>query len=664
MEELNLQKLKNIIVILIITASIAILFLILDDFSINLLKSYACLLIIIATMILCGVLVKKKNVLKRKTIIQLFVTSLYIEIFMFSAAFSELSQITRIKNVVGLTVSSSILLFTTVLIWIQKLEKEVNFRKKVAENVYLLIPLFFSLVIRLPQLGTPIRWDAQVYYDSLQKACQNFDFSFEAFSRLRLVGHPTMGYASWLAIFEFLMPDNPINIGLSNLILSLIIVFAVYRILQYFYKKQNIILSLSCMVVCTTPIFMGTFAYYHMDFGICIFFILFVFFHLYEYTLLQMISGLFLLQSKEVGIILLGGYVAGYLLISFLQKKGNIFQRGFVLIKSKENLFMIFLVIVGGVYILLSMFGILNGWKMTDSSGNVMSNINYFSLEKEYFIHKLKQIFILNFQWITTGIFLVTSIVLLFRKKLVDREKVTYIGAIIAGIVAYILFSLIYVTYPLPRYNIVTMVVLNLLTIIFLNIVLNLKKVIVTFEVLLLGLFLVEGYFTIDPLSIHFFDNLKTGSIPLLNTSLNSNYIGDYCVYNYQYSYLDKGIEKILKSLDRPEEYVILVNNCGDDLYLGGNKAFSPIYWDTKEKKWVYKENKDTIILNEGSMNLKTSEEFPSKILVIDIPYYMVDDSDDIWIKKVLNEKYKLKEEKQISIGLYGKMQYRIYTYD
>lgn len=174
-------------------------------------------------------------------------------------------------------------------------------------------------------------------------------------------------------------------------------------------------------------------------------------------------------------------------------------------------------------------------------------------------------------------------------------------------------------------------------------------------------IFIIQSYFTIDPVSIKIFKNLNANGLPLLQTSLEDGYIGDYCVYNYQYSFLDKGIAKILSDIDYKGEIPLFIKNTADDLFLGGNRQFFPIYWDRMEEKWTYTISEYTIEINEQKIWDFTVDTLPETILLIDIPYYNDVNQDEYW-ENILTHYTIIDEEKEIKVGCYGSMCYGIYT--
>lgn len=637
-----------------------VFFWLIDSYNFNILKSSITLFIIICLIVVCGKIWNMKYKISCSTASQIAIIFFYIMIFVYAALFKTQANITRPKSILILVTASTMFCVTFLVIAINKRNVDESLVDIVKRNKYIIILIFITVLIRLPQMGTVIRWDSQVYYAYLQTACENFDFSLASlFNGFRLAGHPTIGYASFLAILEFLMPGNIYNISISNLLLSIVLVISVYKILVYFLKKENICTMLLSVCVSSLPIFLGTYTYYHMDFGVCIFFFILLFCHIYKYYLWELFASLLLVQSKEVGVIVLGGYVLFFLLAKFVSIKGSAIDRFREIIICKETWLFISIILAGCIYMFLSMTGILNGWQMTDSSGNAITEINYFSFNLKYIFHKLKEIFILNFQWVVVIITACLGISNLLKRK---KKKIdNYVWGILGSIVAYFLFSILYITYPLPRYNIVIMMEIVLVMCILIG---NSLKTSVTqyfLGIIISVIFIIQSYFTIDPVSIKSFKNLNTNGLSLLQTSLDDGYIGDYCVYNYQYSFLDKGIARILSDIDYKGEIPVFIKNTADDLFLGGNRQFFPIYWDTMEEKWTYTISEYTIEVNEQKIWEFTIDMLPETILLIDIPYYNDVDQDEYW-EKVLDHYTLTDEEKEIKVGFYGSMSYGIYT--
>ena len=113
-----------------------------------------------------------------------------------------------------------------------------DIRAKFLQIPGIVIVLSFCTVTRMVQFSDTPKWDALIYYNVLTQACRNFNFTFSQYwNDFSLAAHPTRGYASLLAIGEFLFTGEYVGIILVNLILSLLAAICMYRILEKVLPK-------------------------------------------------------------------------------------------------------------------------------------------------------------------------------------------------------------------------------------------------------------------------------------------------------------------------------------------------------------------------------------------------------------------------------------------
>ena len=297
-----------------------------------------------------------------------------------------------------------------------------------------------------------------------------------------------------------------------------------------------------------------------------------------------------------------------------------------------------------------------------DSTGE-----NCLGFQPAFVAVKLKQQFLLNFNWIlTAGI--VIAVAWWFILKVKGRKKIQAsckICGIAGAFVAFLSFSCLYITASVARYNVAGDVLLYLIFFYCMALFAAelpestfLKKkyagmaVTAVFGVLLAG----ECVFTIDPVTRGLFLKLDTGNTTLCFTGkvsdINSIYYGDYLIYNTQYTYIDKAYDKVLADVDYHPDTTDIYIPDSNGSFICGNLPFYYLNWDEKTKKRVFYENENTQEMefyNEVKyFSSKMVSEGKDKAVLIVNPY-MVNVHEEEHLAK-LEPYYEIGERKEVKL--------------
>lgn len=498
---------------------------------------------------------------------------------------------------------------------------------------------FFSILCRMPQLADHPRWDAWSYYKMFMKACENFNFTFAQFVReFSLAGHPTLGYAGVLAIGEFLFPGQYFGIILVNLILAAITYWCLYKILQKVLPNAG-----TCywvLAVCTAsvlPLTLGTFSYFQPDMGIVYFFIMTLYCFLYKKQILMLFSLCLLALSKEIGCLAAAGFILGIFIYTMGRKKGGGLMRR-VLIFLKQPLGYISLIGGAGFILYLFLFRSVGGQNWSYQAGE-FENFATFRFQPEFILYKWKQFLLLNFNWIIWSTILVCLILMIRKKRWKDLKRKAAIFSVISVWIIQVLFYCSYINFVLPRYHVLIDASIVIIMLFFLGTWGRSRKVRI-YLIIIGGLFLIQSYYTIDPVTKIAFRTKENIVIENYKDGENQR---DYTVYNHQFNYLSQVYEEVLRAIDYDGTQDVLNWEAVAQSEIGENG----LLWDMKERKYAYKTNENTIpvrvlnkdVLEQGGIENVTRQK---EAVYIHTPQFNVTTEDaEEYIQKNYSIRYK-----------------------
>lgn len=549
--------------------------------------------------------------------------------------------------------------------------------KAVSDNKLFSIVLIVSIILRVISMTTFQRWDAGEYYNRFGNACEEFDFSFDKyFFGFTLVGHPTLAFASLSAIGEFLYPRGVAGVLSVNLVCTLAMLVCLYSLLKkHLAKMPKNIAALITLVVSCVPLFLGAFPYFQPDYYLIIFLIYIVYTEYEKQYILLAFWEFALLQTKEVGLVVLAGYIGLRLIYSFATAKKGLKNRFGRILKDPVNWITLIPLAFYALYIYIN--GGISRWMTVEDATSSTASLNYFGFDTTFFIERLKQFFVMNFAWIFLLMLLITVIYYFVQRRrqsdrLVAMEAQTF--GLLGALIAFGIFESVFITVGLYRYLVLFAVILALFACIGIAAVFK-KRPAGAYILLIVTAALMAGqsFITADPVSNAIIETVDTKGNKMLYSSENSNYYGDCLVYNRQYSWLDTEINKILSKVGYDSEtQVIVADKVSLAMEIDGwrNKKSSSydVYWDAENNKRTTRKNKnydkvtaqrtDDIFPAIG-LPLKEAEQFAAdelspKAVAIFVPYYEIDESA---VMKKLS-KYYYVGERQVTQCLYGELAY------
>lgn len=611
---------------------------------------------------------------------QLFVITSFILFFLTTAYISPYTNIVFSARVCLMINSTLVFCLGMLLCWFYVIYlKGVQLKLRLLitkKNFFLVIFLgILPALLRVPMLGTLQRWDAGEYYYALGDACQSFSYSLsDFFNNFRLCNHTTLGFSLLMAPGEFLNPRGIVGVLLINLFLTIGSGICLYVLLKkIFTQLSDRYLVGIILIYSITPFFLGSFGYLTPDYIVPITFIFALTAEYKKEYLLQFFWLAIMANTKEFSIIIIFGYFFAkmiYILIKNIYEKKNFLKP----LLQNTSLWIGFLSGMFYFLILCLQGGIL--WKGGNPDSNTVAfsntGINCFGINFPYIIFRLKQHFILNFSWIFTLLLLVS--IILFWVKTVKHDKddmsgdkeflISFSGALCFAMVA----NLVYITAGAYRYCTFFFALYPIFVLLFCYDTLRryvYPKLRMVITMVIISLLMIESYIHIDPVSRIAFDTASTGSWYTVLTNYEHTKFGNDLCNNYQYTFVDKSFDKMLREIEYDgSQDIIIVANQGQGSQFNGNGDYYKVCWNRKwEKRVIYDDDKletqpELIPINmvwEETLEENLQNDLlKEKAVVFFVPYYHVDEEAEL---KNL-EKYYLIEKRNETKSVGGSISY------
>lgn len=532
---------------------------------------------------------------KKKVIYQqLFPVYLLFSSFWILSMFSKESVKTyQVNNYIGL---GSLLIPLICLTLFFILQKNVKYYFYIPIKYFeLTILVVFFIALSIPTFTSWTRLDTNTYYTYLLDG-KAWNLSFDTISLFKLGGHQCYGYSLWGLIGVYLTPQSPVGIRIINVLLASISIICFYAIL----KKLKLTSSRPIIILLTAafalnPLILGTIYEINLDLPSTCFYIWAVCFLLYKKNILFLFSTLFLVFSKETGILLLAGIGIGWF-ISHIYSLYRKYQGSFF----KFIDWKVIGIFAAPLIILLATIKMGLLWRQDKSSLGISTSntMDRIGTDAPNTLIKLKEIFILNFSWIITGVIILTFciyIVQIFRKKrkfqwnfLFDASR-GYLLIIISWIFI-VAFQFIYITYCHIRY--IMPCIIGMIIILAMLVCKAFSKQVQVFSItVIVCLLFIENFYTLDPISKYVCNTINIGDTKIYTTRTyvrSSQNIAQTAethpelipylemtqsaLYNRQFMYFEDAFEKFLKTIQYDENTFI---------------AVAPIYDKVADMTWI-----------------------------------------------------------------------------
>lgn len=529
---------------------------------------------------------------KKNSLFQITICLCYFFVFWNLALCSKYTVKDNIVFICIKTILLDVSFIVMFILTIKNYKEKLAFSKQIEyfkENkwFFLFIAIFVLSLISITDIW--LMGDGAIYYSQV---IINRSWNFQNIFDLKMVGHQTCFYTIWLLIGEYILPSGAVGVRLILIFLATITVCMFYGILKKIYTKSNCInLILFVAIFAFHPGFWGILGELNTDFPVLIFFVWVLYFQINKQYILMCFSAIMLCFSKETGVMILAFYTLGCLSVKIVQslKEG--------LKKTVKQIFALEMLPIycAGLLWLLVWIICSRGQTWSGGSGSLSANDNgitgikldTFNSCLDYMVHKLEEILILNNGYIFFAFAIMAIIFGVFTKKklAVNGGNMHIMVGIYIAFIGFLNFNLYFVTWPNYRYLMPLVLFSTFCASLF--ILGYIRRIVVQRIIILIVLCIVIlSNFRADPISRKIFNTVSMGNGEMISTNLfyiedlenkilgeNKDISYEYAyddegVYNREYSYRGKCINKILKNIKYDSNTLVVFP------YITGSKSF------------------------------------------------------------------------------------------
>lgn len=500
-------------------------------------------------------------------------------------------------------------------------------KKKIQRNrgkIYLplvAVACVFAIMIYI-QSREMYRWDSLDYAQQVLTMAQQFDFTLSSLQVINY-GHISMGFAAVYEYAYFIFRENVNCLIWINLLLGILTGISVYFILRAIYprRKSYYLVLATCMVV-VMPLYYGVNGAISTDYIMTNFFIYFLLAHKKNYKFMQFVTAFIMVMTKETAVVLLGAFSFCYLFLEMTEQRTEpkykiILEKGIsflpvilwgVILFTKQNSMWldrkrILDVKVLGTGIVFFIFGLLilflvyRKWNENTAkllqytilgiiiAGMIFSILypkveaTYGPMEKlnsigflgiDYIALRLKNLFLLNFQWVYWCIIVIFLWIDIKRVGRIWKNK--YVISLSMAVLMFVIVHCIYLTYTHPRYYQPIVLLIGMYAAILL---LAYRKMVARNAMIITAMLsFCQNFVGLDLVSQYAYATVDTGNGSLLTTSYCKKELpySDACVYNFQYTYLNQLLLQFVQDV-RPGEKTLFIMEDVTYPYSNGKRA-------------------------------------------------------------------------------------------
>ncbi|MEW5755537.1 MAG: hypothetical protein AB1810_04480 [Pseudomonadota bacterium] len=314
----------------------------------------------------------------------------------------------------------------------------ISLLQKRRYGVVLLLAVY--LVIRCFYLDAVPRWDAASYWGALMQAVHSTktlqhasDFPAMVLKEWNAYGHPSMGYYSILVLGQLIDFPNQFILNFTNILLAMFSILCVYKILLWFFpdRKHYPEVLLVTAAYAFEPLFFGCSIYLNTDFPVLVFFTAALASLLYGHYGFFAIASIFMVFSKDPGIIYWASLVGGlglYVLWFLVKELRNgrfppigewgppsHYHNGqpLKLWPVMYRVFCLMLPAIAFIWFSVAREGVM--WENDTGLKWDSNGWNCFGFNKRVMANRAGEIFVLDFHWIPLAVALVVFLIWIGR---------------------------------------------------------------------------------------------------------------------------------------------------------------------------------------------------------------------------------------------------------
>lgn len=547
---------------------------------------------------------------------QLFLCVLVLTVFWDSAL---LSQYTEKGNKIIIALGTIFINSAVILLYIKLFGNFKLYLRKIIRWMRKEWPML--IIVALFTAGAIISIDSWLsagaydYFCSINYAAR---WNMTSLSILRVCGHDSQSFSFFLLIGQFIFGKGVWSARLMLILMADVTIICFNLFLKKFMPAISVLLRiLFVSMFAFSPLLYGMIEETVPDYCTLFFFVWMMTAMIYNQKILEGVFAILLCFSKETGVVLYLTYLAGIVLFKLCHcKKKNIISKISYAIINRE---VIVNCVAGWLYIVIFLLRETTVW--TGGTETVASSLtertyNTIRFDFWYIVYKCRQMLTPNFLWIYIGAIGVTFILCIVRwvvhKKRKQSAKLKYINSqefwcMITACVGYLMLSFLYITWTNYRYTISSLFFICVffdIVIVWLMNEKNRKWIFGGVSVLLV-LTIASNYVTLDRVFGPRY-TYDIGKDRLLNnlyfySGENNNMLVDELVgkfgsvspvYNREYVYIGKTIEKALQQIEYDDDTLVLLPNIMGEYvtytsYYGRRKEEGngphTLYWNQKE---------------------------------------------------------------------------------
>lgn len=459
--------------------------------------------------------------------------------------------------------------------------------KRKCQGIIIFLVLGLVCAVAVWDSSAEARWDGAILYNYLQGLNVTSIFNI---NNLSFFNHISMSYISINLIAGTIFGSLKISMAVLNIGLYLASVWCVYLISKMYTKISDGEAAMLSAVYAVSPFLLGLVNYNYWDYWVSVLFPIVVYFALSKKWVYFLFSSLVFCFTKETAVVSYAFFCLGLLLTDFFQMNGNPDSKrdDFKQLLQKKEYYGMLAVGIIWLYIYIR----LPNWGGTGA----------FTIDRDYILDKLAVLFGLNFNWVLALVGAVLSIFLIKQQK---KEVFKIIFPLVCSDLGFILFSCLFQTVNHARYIDAHIAALNLIVIVSLA-ALESKVLKSVTAFVLIGMMLLSNYRTVDPVTLHLFEQHNVGETIIVSTA-GREFLSDSIVYNRQYLYFDRALNNALEDVVSEENLVICFPALNGNIwFFDGNGGWSSLgndvlimdeYWDLKWKKRTIHETDECIPL-------------------------------------------------------------------
>ena len=399
----------------------------------------------------------------------------------------------------------------------------------------------FMLVLA-PERGYVPIWDGRVYANCAVEAAA----SGLSFDTLRCAGHPSQGYAVFLALSQTIRLGDVSLMHVANMLLGLVALAGIRLTLHRIFpaREHARALDLLTLVCALHPVLLSTLVQPNLDFGVYVFFFASLGALVNGWVGWASLAGLFLCFSKETGVLVYGLMIGLEGAFRLYESKGTPRERLEQLLPFTVA-FAPLVAFVSHVLWWNATHAQSAVWKHTWQKGT-LDGFNFFDLSEPIFVSYAAGIFVLGFMWVVSAI--IGGDLVVAGVRLVRRLPRRAVPGSDARVLAYVTILTVLLTYALTSFR--TWSNLRYFALIYPLIIFlafaallrlgagpRLRSIVLTG---LAGLFLFATYRSADPLSRAVYGTFSIGEREMYRmASITGEFSGpgrDQLVYNLEFT--------------------------------------------------------------------------------------------------------------------------------